>query len=229
MIKENIEKIEERIQKACNRAKRKREEIILLAASKTQPIEKILEAYEAGIRYFGENKVQEGIDKIEKLKHIQDIHWHLIGGLQTNKVKYAIKYFEVIHSIDREALVDEIEKRSSKVGITVEGFIEVNFGEESKYGVREENLFRLFEYIQTKKNIKINGLMTIPPYLENPEEVRPYFRKLRKLKESLEETFNIKLKHLSMGMSHDFEVAIEEGATIVRIGTAIFGERVYDK
>ncbi len=229
MIRENIEKIEERIQKACDRAKRKREEIILLAASKTQPIEKILEAYEAGIRYFGENKVQEGVDKIEKLKHIQDIHWHLIGGLQTNKVKYAIKYFEVIHSIDRGSLVDEIGKRSSKLGITVEGFIEVNFGEESKYGVREENLFKLFEYIQTKKNIKINGLMTIPPYFENPEDVRPYFRKLRKIKESLEETFNIKLKHLSMGMSHDFEVAIEEGATIVRIGTAIFGERVYDK
>ncbi len=229
MIRENIEKIEERIQKACDKVKRKREEIILLAASKTQPIEKILEAYKSGIRYFGENKVQEGIDKIEKLKHIKDIHWHLIGGLQTNKVKYAIKYFEVIHSIDREHLVDEIEKRAVKLGITVEGFIEVNFGEESKYGVKEEDLFTLFDYIQTKKNIKINGLMTIPPYFENPEDVRPYFAKLRDLKESLEEKFKVKLKHLSMGMSHDFEVAIEEGATIIRIGTAIFGERSYAK
>lgn len=226
-VKENCQKIEERILKACQRSGRKREEVILLAASKTQPVEKILQAYHCGIRYFGENRVQEGIEKIEALKDYKDIHWHLIGGLQTNKVKYAVKYFEMIHSIDREELVDEIEKRASKMNKIQEGLIEVNFGEESKYGVKEENLKKLFEYILTKEHIKILGLMAIPPYFENPEDVRPFFRKLRQLKEDLEKDFNVKLPHLSMGMSHDFEVAIEEGATIVRIGTALFGERIW--
>ncbi|ACN99662.1 pyridoxal phosphate enzyme, YggS family [Sulfurihydrogenibium azorense Az-Fu1] len=225
-VKENCQKIEERILKACQRSGRKREEVVLLAASKTQPVEKILQAYYCGIRYFGENRVQEGIEKIEALKDYKDIHWHLIGGLQTNKVKYAVKYFEMIHSIDREELVDEIEKRASKMNKIQEGLIEVNFGEESKYGVKEENLKKLFEYILTKEHIKILGLMAIPPYFENPEDVRPFFRKLRQLKEDLEKDFNVKLPHLSMGMSHDFEVAIEEGATIVRIGTALFGERI---
>ncbi|MBX0312043.1 MAG: YggS family pyridoxal phosphate-dependent enzyme [Sulfurihydrogenibium sp.] len=228
-IKENVLKIEERIQKACDKVGRKREEVILLAASKTQPVEKIIEAYESGIRYFGENRVQEGIEKIEKLKEYSDIHWHLIGGLQTNKVKYAVKYFELIHSVDRQALVDEIEKRGEKLNKVIDGLIEVNFGEESKFGVKEENLKELFEYILTKKYIKIHGLMAIPPYFENPEDVRPYFIKLRTLRDNLEKEYNVKLPHLSMGMSHDFEVAIEEGATIVRIGTAIFGERNYAK
>ncbi|WP_028950111.1 YggS family pyridoxal phosphate-dependent enzyme [Sulfurihydrogenibium subterraneum] len=225
IIKENYEKIEERIQKACQRSGRKREEVILLAASKTQPVEKILQAYQCGIRYFGENRVQEGIEKIGVLKEYKDIHWHLIGGLQTNKVKYAVKYFEMIHSVDREDLVDELEKRASKINKVQEGLIEVNFGEESKFGVKEEDLKKLFEYILTKKHIKILGLMAIPPYFENLEDVRPFFRKLRQLKEELEKEFNLQLPHLSMGMSHDFEVAIEEGSTIVRIGTALFGER----
>lgn len=224
-LKERYLEIEERIQKACIRSGRKREEVILLAASKTQPVEKILEAYECGIRYFGENRVQEGMEKIDMLKDYKDIHWHLIGGLQTNKAKYAVKYFEMIHSVDRQELVDELEKRASKLGKVQEGLIEVNFGEESKFGVREENLKTLFEYTLTKKHLKIVGLMAIPPYFENPEDVRPFFRKLRLLKEDLEKSFNVKLPHLSMGMSHDFEVAIEEGATIVRIGTALFGER----
>ncbi|MGC8868593.1 MAG: YggS family pyridoxal phosphate-dependent enzyme [Sulfurihydrogenibium sp.] len=224
-LKERYLQIEERIQKACIRSGRKREEVILLAASKTQPVEKILEAYECGIRYFGENRVQEGMEKIDMLKDYKDIHWHLIGGLQTNKAKYAVKYFEMIHSVDRQELVDELEKRASKLGKVQEGLIEVNFGEESKFGVREENLKTLFEYTLTKKHLKIVGLMAIPPYFENPEDVRPFFRKLRLLKEDLEKSFNVKLPHLSMGMSHDFEVAIEEGATIVRIGTALFGER----
>ncbi|WP_297889300.1 YggS family pyridoxal phosphate-dependent enzyme [Sulfurihydrogenibium sp.] len=224
-IKERFQQIEEKIQKACERSGRKREDVILLAASKTQPIEKIIQAYQCGIRFFGENRVQEGIEKIEKLKDYPDIHWHLIGGLQTNKVKYAVKYFEMIHSVDRKELVDEIEKRASKVGKIQEGLIEVNFGEESKFGVKEENLKDLFEYILLKQHVKILGLMAIPPYFENPEDVRPYFRRLRLLKENLEKEFKVNLPHLSMGMSHDFEVAIEEGATIVRIGTALFGER----
>ena len=227
-IRENVEKIKERIEKAAQRAGRKSEDIILLAASKTQPPEKIVEAYEAGIRYFGENRVQEGIKKIEALSDLKDIHWHLIGGLQTNKAKYAVKYFELIHSLDREALTDEIDKRAGKIGKVQDVLIEVNVGEEeTKYGVKPENLEKLFEYSLQKENLRILGLMCIPPYFEDPEKSRPYFAMLRDMKEQLEKKFNVSLPHLSMGMSHDFEVAIEEGATIVRIGTAIFGERQY--
>ncbi|MCX7760217.1 MAG: YggS family pyridoxal phosphate-dependent enzyme [Hydrogenothermaceae bacterium] len=221
----NVEEILERIYRTCLKVGRDPKDVILLAASKTQPPEKVTQAYKCGIRYFGENKVQEGIQKIETLKEYKDIHWHLIGGLQTNKAKYAVKYFEVIHSVDREELAREIDNRAFKIGKIQECFIEVNFGEESKYGVKEENLNKLFEYCLSLRNIKITGLMAIPPYFEDPEDVRPYFIKLRKLKEELEKMYNIKLPHLSMGMSHDFEVAIEEGATIVRVGTAIFGER----
>ena len=227
-IRENVEKIKERIEKAAQRAGRKAEDIILLAASKTQPPEKIVEAYQAGIRYFGENRVQEGIKKIEALSDLKDIHWHLIGGLQTNKAKYAVKYFELIHSLDREALADELDKRAGKIGKTQDVLIEVNVGEEeTKYGVKPENLEKLFEYSLQKENLRILGLMCIPPYFEDPEKSRPYFAMLRDMKEQLEKKFNVSLPHLSMGMSHDFEVAIEEEATIVRIGTAIFGERQY--
>ncbi|WP_029521743.1 YggS family pyridoxal phosphate-dependent enzyme [Persephonella sp. KM09-Lau-8] len=227
-IRENVEKIKETIEKAAQKAGRKPEDIILLAASKTQPPEKIVEVYEAGIRYFGENRVQEGIKKIEALSNLKDIHWHLIGGLQTNKAKYAVKYFELIHSLDREALADELDKRAGKVEKVQDVLIEVNVGEEeTKYGVKPENLEKLFEYSMQKENLRILGLMCIPPYFEDPEKSRPYFAMLREMKEQLEKKFNISLPHLSMGMSHDFEVAIEEGATIVRIGTAIFGERKY--
>ena len=227
-IRENVEKIKERIEKAAQKAGRKPEDVILLAASKTQPPEKIVEAYEAGIRYFGENRVQEGIKKIEALSNLKDIHWHLIGGLQTNKAKYAVKYFELIHSLDREALADELDKRAGKIEKVQDVLIEVNVGEEeTKYGVKPENLEKLFEYSMQKENLRILGLMCIPPYFEDPEKSRPYFAMLRDMKEQLEKKFNVSLPHLSMGMSHDFEVAIEEGATIVRIGTAIFGERKY--
>lgn len=222
----NVELIIQRIERACDRSGRNPQQIILLGASKMQPVDKILQAYRCGIKHFGENKVQEGMKKIDSLKDYPDIQWHLIGGLQTNKVKYAVRYFQLIHSLDRQELADEIDKRAKLIGKVQSCLIEVNFGEESKHGVREEDIFKLFEYCQSKGNIKIEGLMAIPPYFENPEEVRPFFVKLRNIKESLEKVYNIKLEHLSMGMSHDFEVAVEEGATIVRIGTAIFGERV---
>lgn len=228
MIKDNVLKIFEKVKISAEKSGRKFEDIIILAASKTQPIEKILQAYEAGIRYFGENKVQEGISKIEALKDIKDIHWHLIGGLQTNKAKYAVKYFEMIHSVDRKELSDELDKRAKKENKIMPVLIEVNVGEEeTKYGVKPKDLFNLYEYCLMKEYLDIQGLMCIPPYSENPEDSRKYFIMLRQLKEELENKFNKKLKHLSMGMSHDFEVAIEEGATIVRIGTAIFGERNY--
>ncbi|WP_457622151.1 YggS family pyridoxal phosphate-dependent enzyme [Persephonella sp.] len=225
-IKENVDKIREIIYRSAERSGRNPDEIILLAASKTQSAEKIKEAYEAGIRYFGENRVQEGIKKIEQLKEIKDIHWHLIGGLQTNKAKYAVRYFELIHSLDREPLADELDKRAKKLEKIQEVLIEVNIGEEeSKYGVKPENIEKLFEYTLKKENLNIQGLMCIPPYFEDKERSRPYFAKLRQIREKLETDFGVKLPHLSMGMSHDFDIAIEEGATIVRIGTAIFGER----
>ncbi len=228
-IKENVEKIFETVRKTAEKSGRKFEEIIILAASKTQPPEKIVEAYKAGIRYFGENRVQEGIKKIEQLKgKLPEAHWHLIGGLQTNKAKYAVRYFELVHSLDREPLAEELDKRAKKNGKVQDVLIEVNIGEEeTKYGVKPENLKQLFEYSLEKKNLRILGLMCIPPYFEDKEMSRPYFRRLREMKEEIEREFKVELPHLSMGMSHDFDIAIEEGATIVRIGTAIFGERVY--
>lgn len=227
-IRENYEKILEIASKSAEKSGRKLDEIIILGASKTQPVEKLIEAYKAGLRYFGENRVQEGIEKIEKLKDFSDIHWHLIGGLQTNKAKYAVKYFELIHSLDRESLADELDKRAKKINKIQEVLIEVNIGEEdTKYGVHPDKLEKLFEYTLEKENLKILGLMCIPPYSENKEDSRRYFAKLRELKEKIESELKINLPHLSMGMSNDFDIAIEEGATIVRIGTLLFGERNY--
>ncbi len=230
-IKENLEKIYETIRKSAEKVGRKPNEIILLGASKTQPVEKIVEAYNAGLKYFGENKVQEGMKKIDELKpKYPDIYWHFIGGLQTNKAKYVVKYFELIHSVDRKSLVDEIDKRAKKLDKVQECLIEVNIGdEETKYGVNPEDLEELYEYCLSKENIRILGLMCIPPYSEDKEQSRKYFIKLRELKEKLEDKYKVKLPHLSMGMSNDFDIAIEEGATIVRVGTAIFGERNYHK
>jgi len=215
-VKENYQKILEIAEKAAEQSGRSLEDIIILGASKTQPVEKLVEAYETGLRYFGENRVQEGIEKIEKMKDYKDIHWHLIGGLQTNKAKYAVKYFELIHSLDREALADELDKRAKKIDKIQDVLIEVNIGdEESKYGVKPENLKQLFEYSLQKENLNILGLMCIPPYSDNKEDSRPYFAKLRDLKEELEKEFHLNLPHLSMGMSGDFDVAIQEGATII--------------
>ena len=229
-IKENLEKIFEKIKISAEKVGRNPDDIILLGASKTQPVEKIIEAYNYGLKYFGENKIQEGIKKIEILApKYPDIHWHFIGGLQTNKAKYAVKYFELIHSLDRKQLSDEIDKRAKKLGKIQNCLIEVNIGnEESKYGVKPDNLKELYEYCLSKGNIKILGLMCIPPYSENKENSREYFIKLRKLKEELEREYKTNLPHLSMGMSNDFDIAIEEGATIVRVGTAIFGGRNYN-
>jgi len=225
-IKENVQRIFEKINKTAKKVGRNPDEIILLAASKTQPVEKILQAYEAGIRYFGENRVQEGMKKIQEIGGLPEIHWHLIGGLQTNKAKYAVRYFELIHSLDRESLADELDKRAGRMGKVQEVLIEVNVGhEETKHGVEPGHLSRLFGYTLKKENLKIRGLMCIPPYFEDKEKSRPYFAMLRDMRDKLEEEFGVELPHLSMGMSHDFDVAVEEGATIVRVGSAVFGER----
>ncbi len=222
MICQKIQEIEQRLARACERVGRKREEVLLLGASKYANAEKIREAYQCGVRAFGESRAQDFLKKFEELKDLP-IDWHFIGNLQTNKVKYIIDKVSLIHSLDRPSLAEEIQKRAERLGKVQDVLIEVNVGkEETKGGVYEEDLEKLFEYCLSLKNLRVLGLMAIPPYKENPEEVRPYFVKLRKLKEKLEELYKIKLPHLSMGMSGDFEVAVEEGATIVRIGSAIF-------
>jgi pyridoxal phosphate enzyme (YggS family) len=222
VICHKIQEIEQRLARACERAGRKREEVLLLGASKYANAEKIREAYQCGVRAFGESRAQDFLKKFEELKDLP-IDWHFIGNLQTNKVKYIIDKVSLIHSLDRPSLAEEIQKRAERLGKVQDVLIEVNVGkEETKGGVYEEDLEKLFEYCLSLKNLRVLGLMAIPPYKENPEEVRPYFVKLRKLKEKLEDLYKIKLPHLSMGMSGDFEVAVEEGATIVRIGSAIF-------
>ncbi len=224
---ERLQEVLERIKRACDRAGRDPKGVTLLGATKTVPPERIRRFYECGLKVFGENRAQEFLRKYEALKDLA-IDWHFIGRLQTNKVKYLMGRVSLIHSLDRESLADEIQKRAQKAGIVQEVLIEVNVGgEETKGGVDPENLKRLTEYTLSKPNIRVIGLMAIPPYREDPEEVRPYFARLRDLKEELEREFSMDLPHLSMGMSHDFEVAVEEGATIVRIGTLLFGERRY--
>lgn len=210
---------------AALRVGRSPEEIKLIAVSKSVSIDKILEAADLGLRFFGENRVQEAKEKIEKIRDF-NIEWHMIGHLQTNKAKDAVKLFSMIQSVDSERVAKAIDREAQKIGKVQRVLIQVKLSdEESKYGVEEKELTKLLEVCQNLKNITVEGLMTIPPYFENPEGVRPYFRKLREIRDSLLPRYPY-LKELSMGMSHDFEVAIEEGATMVRIGTALFGQRI---
>ncbi len=226
-VRENVQKIKERIERACERVGRDPREVSILAASKTRTPEEIREVFEAGIKLFGENRVQEARDKIPLLSDLS-IEWHMIGHLQRNKVKYAVNLFDVVESLDSKELADELEKRLSKVGKKMRVFIEVKLSpEETKHGCSPEEALELARYVLSLEHLKLEGLMTVPPYFEDLELVRPYFRKLREIRDNLEDALGINLPHLSMGMSHDFEVAVEEGATIVRIGTAIFGPRNY--
>ena len=227
-LKRNLERVREEIEKACQKAGRGPNCVKLLGATKTKPPQVLRWAYELGLKVFGENRVQEFLQKWEALRDIKDIEWHFIGRLQSNKVKYIIDKVVLIHSVDRPSLVDELQKRATKKGIKkVDVLLEVNVGgEETKGGVSPQEAPKLLEYILEKApNLEVLGLMTIPPYRENPQEVRPYFAKLRELRDKLQEEFKLELPELSMGMSHDYPVAIEEGATIVRVGSAIFGER----
>ncbi len=228
-IASNLEYLREKIEKACLKANRNPDEIKVVAVSKTHPVEKIIEGYNAGLRIFGENRVQEAREKFERLKDYS-IEWHLIGHLQKNKVKYAVNIFDFIHSIDSVELAEKVEKRLEQSGKTIKGFIQVKLSEEeTKHGVDPDKLDIVADYCSKLSYLKIIGLMTVPPYFEDVEKVRPYFARLRKLKDELNKSFfNGKLTELSMGMTHDFDVAIEEGATYVRIGTGIFGERNYD-
>lgn len=225
-ITENLNEVEERIQKACERAKRERSEVTLIAVSKTKPVEMIEKATEYGIVDFGENKVQELIDKIPQFE--ESLNWHMIGHLQRNKVKYLIGKTALIHSVDSLRLAKQISEESKKAGLVTKILIEVNVaGEDSKFGISVSEALPLIEEIAKMPDIKVCGLMTIAPYVENPEENRKYFQELRKLKVDIgnKNIDNVSMGILSMGMTNDYEVAIEEGATHVRVGTGIFGGR----
>ena len=228
MVTENLKYVEERICAACERAGRDRSEVTLIAVSKTKPVPMLEEAYNAGIRVFGENKVQELCDKYEVLP--TDIDWHLIGHLQTNKLKYIVDKAAMIHSVDSVKLAQQIEKEAAKKDVVVKILIEVNVAEEdSKFGLKTEEVMDFVTEIATYPHLKIMGLMTIAPFVENPEANREVFATLRKLSVDIDEkrVDNVIMSVLSMGMTNDFEIAIEEGATMVRVGTAIFGERYY--
>jgi len=226
-LRENIALAEERISAACRRSGRRREDVRLVAVSKTHPPELIRAAFEAGLRDFGENRVQEAKSKRLELADL-DATWHLVGHLQSNKARAARELFDWVHSLDSLRLAEKLAQAAAPGSPRLPVLIEVNLGEEtSKGGVRAGEVAALAEQIAPMETLELRGLMVIPPFLENPEDVRPYFRQLRGLACDLERGNlpNVSLRELSMGMSRDFEVAIEEGATIVRIGTAIFGER----
>lgn len=222
-IRDRLARVEERISQAALRVGRDGSSVRLVAVSKTMPVDAIRQALDAGITTLGENRVQEAKTKISLLSG--SAAWHLVGHLQTNKAKLAVQLFEMIHSLDSLKLAQELDKHGRQSNTVVHGLIEVNLGsEESKSGTTEEGVRSVLEGAKELSNLRIDGLMTIPPYLADSESVRPYFRRLRILRDKLEGE-GWRLPVLSMGMSHDFEVAIEEGATMVRIGTAIFGTR----
>jgi len=226
-VAENVERVQQRIQRACRRAGRPVEDVRLIAVSKTQPAEAIRQAYAAGLREFGENRVQEAAAKRKELEDL-DAVWHLIGHLQSNKAKQAVRLFNCVHSVDSLNLAEKIDRAAAELGRRLPVLIEVHLGEEaSKFGVEEADLLQLAEKIGELPALELRGLMTLPPFFDDPEDVRPFFRHLRELAGRIEarKLSGVSMQELSMGMSHDFEIAIEEGAAIVRVGTAIFGER----
>ncbi len=230
MLKENLANVEQNIMDACKRAGREREEVTLIAVSKTKPVSMLEEIYNENIRDFGENKVQEMCDKTDKLP--SDIKWHMIGHLQRNKVKYIVDRVSLIHSVDTYRLAEEINIQAKKKNIIVPILVEVNIaGEESKFGTTAEDAILLVEEISKLENVRIKGLMTIAPYVVDAEENRLYFRKIKQLSVDItnKNIDNVSMEILSMGMTGDYAVAIEEGATMVRVGTGIFGERDYSK
>lgn len=229
MLKENLELTEKKIEAACIRAGRKREEVTLIAVSKTKPLSMIKEVISYGGEFFGENKVQELVSKYEELNNSQ-IKWHLIGHLQTNKVKYIVDKVSLIHSVDSLKLAKEIEKEARKKNVICDILVEVNIAEEdTKYGVKAEEALPLILEISKFPHVRVRGLMTVAPYVLEAEKNREHFRNLRQLNIDIKSKNidNITMDILSMGMTGDYEVAIEEGATLVRIGTGIFGDREY--
>ncbi len=226
-IVDNIRTIRDQIAAACTRSDRTPEDVRLVAVSKTKPAEMINQACQAGQQIFGESYVQDFLDKADAVTG--EVEWHFIGALQSNKVKYLRGRVKMIHSVDRLSLAKEIERQWTKIDRSIDVLLQVNISEEAtKSGASEAGLVELVRGVAQLPHLKIRGLMTLPPYCDDPEAVRPYFRHLRELAETIDRLAipGVEMKELSMGMSHDFEVAVEEGATLVRVGTAIFGERI---
>lgn len=230
MLKENLKTVENNIAEACKRAQRAREDVTLIAVSKTKPVEMLQEIYDEHIRDFGENKVQELCSKIGAMP--SDIKWHMIGHLQRNKVKDIVGKVALIHSVDTYRLAEEINIQAKKKNIIVPILVEVNIAnEKTKFGTSKEDAILLIEDIAKLENIRIKGLMTIAPNVTDAEENRPYFRKIKQLSVDItnKNIDNVSMEILSMGMTGDYTVAIEEGATLIRVGTGIFGDRNYNK
>ena len=228
MITENLEQVRKNIDEACRMAGRDPKEVTLIAVSKTKPVSMLKEAYDADARCFGENKVQEIMDKHPQLP--EDIQWHMIGHLQRNKVKYIVDKVSMIHSVDSLRLAQTIEQEAAKHNVCVPVLLEVNVAqEESKFGLKMDEVLPLIETIADFPHIKVQGLMTIAPYVENAEDNRDFFRQLKKLSVDIEakNINNVSMSVLGMGMTGDYQVAVQEGATMVRVGTGIFGERNY--
>lgn len=229
MVTENLKEVEKNIMEACKKSGRDRNEVTLIAVSKTKPISMIEEAYETGIREFGENKPQELRDKYQELP--KDIHWHMIGHLQRNKVKYVVGNASLIHSVESIRLAEAINQEAEKKDIVMPVLVEVNVAEEeSKFGITVSDCETFIREIAKLEHISVQGLMTIAPFVENAEDNRKYFAKLRELSVDIEakNIDNVSMCNLSMGMTGDYQVAIEEGATMVRVGTGIFGHRNYN-
>ncbi len=227
-IAENIKRIRENIAESAQRVNRDPSDIKLMGVTKTVDDQRIADAIQAGLGIIGENYVQEGKRKIEKMG--KTVEWHMIGHLQTNKAKDVVRLFDMIHSVDRLKLAQELDKRAGAAGIRMKILVEVNVsGEDSKSGVARDDAVALIREISALENISLQGLMTMPPWFDDPEDARPYFAALRELRDRIvkEGIPHSEMNELSMGMSQDYRVAVEEGATIVRIGTAIFGERIY--
>lgn len=228
MITENLNYTKENIEKACQKSSRASSDVTLIAVSKTKPVSMIQEALADGVLDFGENKVQELVDKYEQLP--KNIRWHLIGHLQRNKVKYIIDKVFLIHSVDSLRLAEEISREAVKKQVCIKILIQVNIADEdTKFGLKQEEVLPVMTQIAKLPNIKISGLMTIAPFVENPEDNRIHFQALKKLYVDIGEKNidNVSMEILSMGMTGDYEVAVEEGATMVRVGTGIFGSRDY--
>lgn len=228
MLSDNLQKVRSNIINSCEAVGRNPDEVTLIAVSKTKPVEILQEAYDAGARIFGENKVQEILDKYDQLP--SDIQWHMIGHLQRNKVKYIIDKVAMIHSVDSLRLAETIEQEAAKKDIVMPVLLEVNVAEEeSKFGLKLEEVLPLVEEINHFSHVQIMGLMTIAPFTLNPEDNRKVFRALKKLSVDINEKNinNVNMSVLSMGMTGDYEVAVQEGSTMVRVGTGIFGERDY--
>ena len=229
MVKENVEIVRKRIREVCSRCGRNPEDVLLLGVSKTFGIDSIRDAIDAELFDFGENYAQEFLEKRSQISD-ERVRWHFIGHLQSNKVKYIAEHVYLIHSVDNDRLADELQKRGERMGRSLDILIEVHTTDEAtKYGIPPEGTLDLVKRIAKFNRVRVQGLMTMGPFSDDPNDSRPSFQQLVTLRDKIvrEGIENVSMRHLSMGMTHDFEVAIEEGSTIVRIGTAIFGERTY--